>query len=196
MSDDRIKRTTGSRLNISAPGADSDTRKDRAVDNREHTHNRDVGDTERVAMFRERFAAAKLPNIPPIPGFHTIWLSTTHNEDSIPGRLQLGYTPVQASDIPGWDKAFTLQTGEYAGAVGVQEMIAFKLPLELYEQYMMISHHERPLEEEEKLRVNLEGLKESARAKGGAVLGSEGFEQLGRGVKLPDFVSREPGLTQ
>jgi hypothetical protein len=37
-------------------------------------------------------------------------------------------------------------------------MVAFKLPLQLYEQYMRINHHEAPLTEEEKLSSQIRAM--------------------------------------
>ena len=45
----------------------------------------------------------------------------------------------------------TQKTGEYAGCIAVNEMIAAKLPESLYQRYMKEAHHDAPLREEDKL---------------------------------------------
>ena len=82
MSDERLKKSAESRT--------SRAMKDRAV-----TENRQISDDERVEMFRQQFFNSALPDLPPVPGFHLCWLTTTNPRDSIPMRLRLGYEPVQ-----------------------------------------------------------------------------------------------------
>jgi hypothetical protein len=88
-------------------------------------------------------------------------LTTTNPRDSIPGRVRLGYEPVLVEDVPGWEYA-ALKTGDYVGCIGVNEMIAFKLPMHLYEAYMREAHHIQPLYEEEKLSSVLDVIREEA----------------------------------
>lgn len=167
---------------------DSDSRKDRAMDDRKVTANRELTDKERIAEFRAKFMESVLPNLPAPPGMHPFWASTTHQQQTIASLVRMGYTPIRKSDIPGWDLATGIETGEYAGCIGMKEMIAFMLPEFLYQEYMMINHHERPLEEEDKLKANLAHMNETARTKGGAVLGvGDGFDNFGNRRETPDF---------
>jgi hypothetical protein len=55
-----------------------------------------------------------------------------------------------------------LATGQ--GFIGVNEMLAFKLPISLYEKYMKEAHHDAPLREEEKLTDTADFLEHQARA--------------------------------
>jgi len=48
-----------------------------------------------------------------------------------------GYEPIKPEDVPGWEYA-TLKTGDWAGFIGVNEMLAFKLPMDLYGKYKML----------------------------------------------------------
>jgi len=58
-------------------------------------------------------------------------------------------------------------------------------PQELYEEYMLYVHHDRPLEEEE---VILDNAKPAGEDTNGRPLGQvEGFETLGRRVRKPTF---------
>lgn len=118
-------------------------------------------DEERLDEFRKSMFQSVLPDLPPIKGYHVCWLTSTNPRDSIPGRVRLGYEPVKAEDVPGWEFA-TLKTGDYVGCIGVNEMLAFKLPMHLYEAYMREAHHIQPLYEEEKLTSVLDTIREEA----------------------------------
>lgn len=163
----------------------------RAMQDRAVTDSREMTDAERLQQFRMSMFRDKLPDLPKIPGYHVIWLSTTHSSDTIPQRRRMGYEPIKGDEIPGWDLAATITNGEHAGFIGVNEMLAFKIPLSLYNEMMAISHHEMPLEEEDKLNANLEMIKEGARAHKGQVLGEAGYDSLGKRVRRPDFASEE-----
>lgn len=149
-------------------------------------------DDERLDEFRKSFFQSVLPNLPPIDGYHVCWLTTTNPRDSIPGRVRLGYEPVKVEDIPGWEHT-SLKTGEYAGCIGVNEMIAFKLPMHLYEAYMREAHHTQPLFEEQKLTSVLETIQEEAAmaAKSGSrgikLSMEEGTAELGQDLDPGSF---------
>ncbi len=160
----------------------SKARRSRKVDDRDHTQNIVLSDEERLDEFRKSFFQSVLPDLPPIPGYHVCWLTTTNPRDSITGRMRLGYEPVKEGDVPGWE-TISLKTGEYAGCIGVNEMIAFKLPMNLYEAYMREAHHNQPLSEERKLTAAIDVIREEAAqvAKSGA-----------RGIKI----EAEPGMAE
>lgn len=130
--------------------APSVSRRSRNSDDRTVTQNRVLTDAERLAEFRKSFYQSVLPDLPNIPGYHVCWLTTSNPRDPIHARIRLGYEIIVADDIPGW-KYSQIKSGEYEGAIGVNEMIAAKLPLELYEAYMYEAHHVQPLAEEQKL---------------------------------------------
>ncbi len=167
MSDERLKKNAGS-------SRTSRTTADRAV-----TENRQVTDSERVEMFRQQFFQSALPDLPKIAGWHTCWLTTTNPRDSLQSRIRLGYEPVKPEDVPGWEYA-TLKTGEYAGFIGVNEMLAFKLPQPLYEAYMNEAHFEAPMREEEKLSDTARSIAEQAQRAGLDVTMGDGTEALGK----------------
>lgn len=144
------KRRTDTRLNSEPSGV----RADRHMEDRNVTQDRELSDDERVEEFRQQFFQSALPDLPKIPGYHVCWLTTENPRDPIHGRVRLGYEPIKAADIPGWNHA-TLKGGDWEGCIGVNEMVAFKLPIQLYEQYMRINHHEQPLQEEEALSSQL-----------------------------------------
>jgi hypothetical protein len=78
--------------------------------------------------------------------------------------MRYGYTPVTAEDVPGFEFA-TLKTGEYAGMIGVNEMLAFKLPLSLYQKFMTEWHHDAPAREESGV-TDMGRFQDEARARG------------------------------
>lgn len=152
-------------------------REDRKMLDRAISESRTVSEEERVEMFRQQFFQSSLPDLPKIDGYHLCWLTTTNPRDSIQARIRLGYEPVRPEDIPGWEYA-TLKTGDYAGLIGVNEMVAFKIPLSLYEKFMQEAHHNAPLREEEKLQDTARFLQAEARGSKSAVLLEEGTDQI------------------
>ena len=154
-------------------------REDRAMDDRARSENRQLTDGDRLREFQSQFFKEVLPDLPRISGYHTIWLTTTNPRDSIQARIRMGYEPVKPEDVPGCEYA-TLKTGEWAGFIGVNEMLAFKLPLNLYQMYMKEAHHDAPAREQEKLTHVIDTIREGARAKGGDVLEYEGTAELRR----------------
>ena len=164
----------GSRSNRRAQSS-RDTQ--RGAENREVTERRDLSDEDRINMFREQLFNDALPDLPPIPGYKTIWLTTSNARDPIQRRLQLGYEFLTPADVPGFEHA-TLKTGDYSGVIGVNEMIACKLPIRLWEAYMQEAHHLAPLRDEERIRDAVETMQEQARQSKGALIMEEGFEEM------------------
>jgi hypothetical protein len=139
-------------------------------------------------MFRRQFFQSALPDLPKIKGYHVCWLTTTNPRDPIHARMRLGYTPIKDTEVPGYS-SMKIASGEHAGCIGVNEMIAFKLPLHLYRAYMREVHHDAPLEEERKLRVAIdlanESLERQGLAKKTRVIEEDGNSELGRFRKPP-----------
>lgn len=160
-------------------GNASAERAGRDAEDRTVTERRDLTDDERLDLFRNTLFKEVLPDLPDIPGYHVCWLSTEHSSDTIPSRLRLGYEPVKPSDIPGFEHA-TLKSGEYAGYVGVKEMIAFKIPLHLYKSYMQHAHHELPAQQVESIEAQIDALKGQAERDGGRIVEGDGMEELRR----------------
>lgn len=165
-------------------------KRDRRSDDRAATHDRKLTDSTRLAEYRKQFYQSVLPDLPKIPGWHLCWLTTNNPADSIQRRLTLGYELIRADEMPGW-KYTTLKTGDYAGYVGVNEMIAARLPLELYEAFMRESHHVQPQNEEEKLRAMVDQMKElmaqvaTRGMKGIKIVAEEGQDVLGHEAPEP-----------
>lgn len=169
---------------------DSEDRRPREREERTITEDRELTDDERLAEFQMSYFQSALPDIPPIEGYHVCWLTTENPRDPIHARMRLGYEPIKATDIPGWDHA-SLKTGEWAGCIGVNEMVAFKLPLSLYERYMKYNHHDQPLSEEGKLeearRLAEEGASQIARRPVSFELEGEGIAEMGEAPEPPSF---------
>lgn len=156
-------------------------RRSREQDDRSVTENREVTEDDRLEMFRQQLFNDALPSLPDIPGYHMCWLTTTNPRDPIQRRVMLGYTPVQAHEVPGMEYA-TLKTGEYAGMIGVNEMVAFKLPMSLYEKFMQEAHHDAPAREERMIADQTENLEEQAARSGGRLVKGDGQSELGRNI--------------
>ena len=167
MTDERFKKVVG------------EERENRAMKDRAVTENRVISDDDRVTMFRQQFFQSSLPDLPKIPGWHMCWLTTTNPRDSIQMRIRLGYQPVKPEDIPGWEHA-ALKTGDWTGFIGVNEMLAFKLPMSLYEKYMQEAHHDAPLREEEKLTDTAEFMANQAKASQSRLDMGDGNTELGQ----------------
>lgn len=163
--DDRLKKELGV------------NRRSREMSDRPVTQRRDVSDNDRLEMFRQQLFNDALPDLPEIPGFHLCWLTTTNPRDSIHRRMQLGYEPVRPEEVPGMEYA-SVKTGEWSGFIGVNEMLAFKLPMTLYQAFMQEAHHDAPLREEEKLAETAEIMREQAARSGSTMYEGDGMTAL------------------
>lgn len=171
----------------------SDSRSNRRSDDREIVENREITDAERVDMLRRTFFQSALPDIPEIPGYHVCWLTTQNPRDSVHGRMRLGYELIKAEEIPGFEH-LGLKSGDYPGVIGVNEMIASKLPNHLYDAFMREVHFEQPLREEESIYQNalVAGEEAAQKAKRGgsmkAPLLESGSQELGQARATPSFL--------
>lgn len=132
-----------------------------------------ISTQERRRMWSEEWTQSALPKTPNIDGWHLCWLSTTNNYDSIDKRMRLGYVPVKAEEIPGFDE-YRVKAGEHVGFVSCNEMLLFKLPMDIYQEVMAYQHHERPREEAEKVKVQMENLQGQRDSNGRPLLSVEG----------------------
>lgn len=153
------------------------SRRSRQSEDRAVTERRDISDNDRLNMFRNQLFNDALPDLPQIPGWHLCWLTTTNTRDSIHRRMQLGYEPVRPEEVPGMEYA-TQKTGEWAGMIGVNEMLAFKLPMSLYEMFMQEAHHDAPNREEGKLADTADFIRNQAARDNVEVYEDEGYQDL------------------
>ena len=152
-------------------------REDRRSQNREVTESREISEDDRLEMFRSQLFNDALPDLPEVPGYHMCWLTTQNPRDPIHRRMQLGYEPVRPEEVPGMAHA-SIKTGEYAGMIGVNETIAFKLPMSLYEKFMQEAHHDAPLREEDKLAEVAEMMREQAERAGTTMYEGDGMSEM------------------
>ena len=139
-------------------------------------------------MFRSEWLQEALPKPPEIPGFHLCWLSTTNQHDPIHKRLRMGYTPVKAEELEGFEN-YRVKAGELEGFISCNEMVLYKMPMDVYQDIMAEMHHFAPLDEQEKIRVQQEQLIENSRdSQGKATITREGTGiDHDRNVKVPTF---------
>jgi len=147
-----------------------------------------ISKQERRKMWSDEWTQSALPKVPEISGWHLCWLSTTNGYDSIDKRMRLGYVPVRADELPGFDN-YRVKAGEDVGFIACNEMRLYKLPMEVYQEVMTQMHHDAPNEESDKVQVQVEQL-QGNRDSSGRSLGSvegEGFGNLNRNVQTPVF---------
>jgi hypothetical protein len=148
---------------------------------------REFSDDEALELFRDSLEQSVLPDLPPMPGYHVCWLTTSNPRDTIQRRIQIGYELITVDTLPGWD-GVRVKTGDYAGVVGINEMLAARIPLGRYNKFMREVHHSRPLNEELKLRSMADDLKNGARQRGLQVEEGDGTADLGQRVApMPEF---------
>lgn len=177
MGDERLKKNAGSSVREDRATADAE---------RKNTDGTSLTIEERRRMMRSEWNQEVLPTPPANPGWHYCWLSTTSSADPIYKRVQKGYEPVKVSEIPGFAQ-YSVTQGEFEGCIACNEMVLFKLPEELYQDYMSYLHHELPNEEETMLKANaaVQGQDSDGRELGQ----TEGFDSLARKTRQPHFAS-------
>lgn len=152
-------------------------RTSRRTSDRKVSENRELNDDDRLEMFRQQLFNDALPDLPDVPGYHMCWLTTQNPRDPIHRRMQLGYEPVKPEEVPGMEFA-SIKTGEWAGFIGVNEMLAFKLPLSLYEKFMQEAHHDAPLREEDKLAEVADMMRNEAERAGSSMYEGDGMSEM------------------
>ena len=143
--DDRIRK------NLTA-GRESRATQDRKGDNAALASGK-----SRNRRFQNEFTQQVLPDVTGDPSWHYCWLSTTNQYDTIHSRLRMGYVAVNADEIPGFEH-LKVKEGEHVGHVSCNEMLLYKLPMDVYQDYMAEMHHYRPMDEATKVKVQQEQL--------------------------------------
>ena len=128
---------------------------------------------ERRKMWNEEWTQSALPKLPSLDGWHLCWLSTTNSYDSIDKRIRLGYVPVKSDEMPGYED-YRVKSGEHVGYISCNEMLLFKIPRDVYQDYMTHMHHDMPNEEAEKVRIQLESLQGARDSNGKSLVSVEG----------------------
>jgi hypothetical protein len=176
--DERLKKDAG----LSVRGS-----RDNADKSRTSQDGGSLSAEERRKLLRNEWVQEVLPKPPTLPGFHACWLSTNNSTDPIYKRIQRGYLPVKASEVPGFGSQYSVSGGEFDGCIGCNEMLLFKIPIDMYNDLMTIYHHDLPSEQEQSIheRVSQGQTYDSSGRPLQHVEG--GFAQMGRAVKPPMF---------
>jgi hypothetical protein len=135
---------------------------------------------------RNEFQQTVLPSIPDIPGYHLCWLATNSQYDPIHRRFTLGYTPVRADEMPGYDM-YKVKEGDQSGHIMCNEMLLCKMPMDVYQDIMLEHHHYQPMDEAEKIKVQQEQLVNQRDRTGKAMGSIEGGLPDESNIKLPHF---------
>lgn len=170
--------------NLSAGGRENRASLD---SDREAPEDTFVSSQERKKMWTDEWTQSALPNVPELKGWHVCWLSTTNSYDSIDKRMRLGYTPVKSEEIKGFEN-WRVKAGEHAGFIACNEMLLFKIPMEQYQEIMAHFHHDAPLEEANKIRLQAEA--QQGRDSSGRRLGQvegEGLDSIDTPIPAPVF---------
>ena len=132
-----------------------------------------ISTQERNRMWSEEWTQSALPKLPEMDGWHLCWLSTTNTYDTIDRRIRLGYVPVKSEELPGYED-YRVKDGEHVGYISCNEMLLFKLPMEIFQEVMTTFHHDKPREEAEKIKVQMENLQGQRDSNGRPLLSVEG----------------------
>ena len=170
----------------SASRVEGEGRQERAQEDAEKTFDESL--KAKIAALREGWSDDILPTVNGDPRYHYCWLSTTNQSDPIYRRLKLGYELVRHEELSYLGEQNRVQSGEFAGCVSINELILAKIPVELYEEIMLINHHERPMQEEELLRANMASDETDSNGRPLGQTFGEGIENLVRRVnRRPTF---------
>lgn len=167
----------GRKPRAASAGHDDRLAAERDGQERGFSEDREFSDAERLEMFRDSRFQSVLPDLPTFPGFHVCWLTTTNPRDSLQNRLRQGYQLITISECAKWDGAGQ-KVGIVDNVISVNEMVAAKLPLRLYNLYMREAHHNAPLEEEQKLVRATENMQAQAEEIGAVLQAGDGLEAL------------------
>lgn len=140
---------------------------------------------ERIKNLRDIHTGDILPDANKLkhkdPEMHYFWASTTSKSDPIYRRQQLGYEFVRSEELPELAIDFRVSEGLYEGCVACNELILMKIPRILANELMKINHHERPLEEEQRIKaeaVRKDDSDSDGRQLGGFTADDAGFKHI------------------
>lgn len=164
------------------------TASERERDEREQTQDRELSEDERLELFRDSLVQSVMPDLPHQDGYHVCWLTTSNPRDTIAWRKRLGYELIRAEDMPAGLSSLASKQGEYQGIVSINEMVAARLPMRLYNKYMKEVHDRMPLDEEGKLRSQIDSMKADAEQQGLRMTAGPGTEAIvQRAPPMPEF---------
>lgn len=168
------------------------SRNDRATtDERSITGDREVTDiirgSERRALLRD--TNTLLPPPPAVDGYHSFWATTTNTKDTVESRQRLGYTFITRAEAPSGYDLGTLKSGDSTtDRIMCNEMVAMKIPLDIWKEDMMDLHHTMPNERAKSIKDRI-SFDEDGRGKKIGWTGEgfkdgkdQGFDDLGRSL--------------
>jgi len=142
---------------------------------------------ERRKMWKDEWTQSALPAVPDMKGWHVCWLSTTNAYDSIDKRIRLGYVPVKADELPEM-RNNRVKAGEHEGYISCNEMLLYKIPMDMYQEVMSHFHHEAPLEEANKIRLQAEqSVGRDSRGRSLGQVEGEGLGDIDKPIPAPHF---------
>ena len=162
--DSRLKK------NLSAGG-----RENRAIldPSREAPEKQFASSEEHLNMWKNEWTQSALPDVPEIKGYHLCWLSSTNSYDSIDKRIRLGYVPVKQEEVNGFEN-YRVKAGEHVGFIACNEMLLCKIPMDVYQDLMLHMHHELPMEEGDKIKLQVEQMQVQRDSSGRSLTQVEG----------------------
>jgi hypothetical protein len=136
------------------------------------------------SLLASEFDQVALPIPPHMPGWHLCWLTTGSTYDSVQKRMRLGYIPVTAADVPGFDTGGQA-SAQFGGAITCNEMVLFKIQNDRYQAIMSTFHHKRPMDEENSIYSKVKELtgEEDSSGRSLAKPEGDGFDQLAKNVE-------------
>lgn len=175
VTDDRLKRNT-------APTVRGDRIEDDAARTNETGLVNDLSELNK--LLASEFDQVALPTPPLMPGWHLCWLTTGSSYDNVQKRMRLGYLPVTASELPGFETGGPA-SAQFEGAITCNEMVLFKIRIERYNAIMAMFHHQRPLEEENAIYEKAQALagEEDSSGRQLAKQEGDGFDQLAKNIQ-------------
>jgi hypothetical protein len=132
------------------------------------------------------FEALPNPNKEGDPNFHYFWATTTNPQDTPYRRLRMGYQFVKSEERPDFQH-LRMKSGEFEGVISMNEMILMKIPMDLYQALMKEIHHNRPIEQENRLKAEAAmGMQDSrGRTLDIELKEDEGYKDLGKPRRAP-----------
>lgn len=177
IGDERMKKSAGE--TIRGPREQEDAAR--------HEDGGSLSADERRRALRQEWVAEILPTVHAPAGWHYCWLSTTSSTDPLHKRIQMGYVPVKASEVPGFSASqYKVQGGDFDGCIACNEMLLFKVENQRYQDLMTIYHSDMPAEQEQSIKEKVLSLSEQD-SDGRRLVSSEGFERLGSKTSTPTF---------
>lgn len=175
VTDDRLRRNTAPTVR-----GDRGVSEDAARTNETGLTN-DLSDLHN--LLASEFDQVALPTPPHMPGWHLCWLTTGSTYDSVQKRMRLGYIPVVAADVPGFETGGQA-SAQFGGAISCNEMVLFKIQNDRYQAIMSMFHHQRPMAEEDSIYSKVKELtgEEDSSGRQLAKQEGDGFDQLAKNL--------------